>query len=129
MKTACPHCGRHYEVEDQFRDQTFPCPDCGKDFTIKDYISEEKKSEKTANPAEEKKEVPQKNYMGAELAMNLWGYLCVCGGSAVFALGLFQKFTPGIFAGIAIILFSAFGFAFAGILFYLRKIEENTRKK
>ncbi|MBO4304605.1 MAG: PH domain-containing protein [Lentisphaeria bacterium] len=34
MKTACPHCGQHYDVEDQYNNQTFPCPQCGKAFTI-----------------------------------------------------------------------------------------------
>ena len=34
MKTACPHCGQHYDVEDQYNGQTFPCPQCGKEFTL-----------------------------------------------------------------------------------------------
>ncbi len=127
MKTACPHCGRHYEVEDQFRYQTFPCPDCGKDFTIKDYISEEKKPEKTTSPAEEQK--PEKNYAGTEFLMTLYGYFIIAIGSVIFVLGLVSQEEIAAFTGIGLIFSSIFTFAFAGILFYLRKIEENTRKK
>lgn len=35
MKTECPHCGQHYEVDDEYIGQVVECTTCGKDFTVK----------------------------------------------------------------------------------------------
>ena len=34
MKTECPHCGQHYEVEENFAGQNVECSQCGKAFTV-----------------------------------------------------------------------------------------------
>ena len=34
MKTECPHCGQHYEVEENFAGQNVECSKCGKAFTV-----------------------------------------------------------------------------------------------
>ena len=36
MKTKCPHCGQHYEVEDCTVGTTVTCENCWKDFTVSD---------------------------------------------------------------------------------------------
>ena len=36
MKTKCPHCGQHYEVEDCAVGTTVTCENCWKDFTVSD---------------------------------------------------------------------------------------------
>lgn len=35
MKTECPHCGQHYEVEENFAGQNVECSQCGKEFEVK----------------------------------------------------------------------------------------------
>lgn len=35
MKTECPHCGQHYEVDNEYIDQVVECTICGKEFTVK----------------------------------------------------------------------------------------------
>ncbi len=34
MKTECPHCGQHYEVEKEYIDQVVECTSCGQEFVI-----------------------------------------------------------------------------------------------
>ncbi len=34
MKTSCPHCGQHYELDDSFAGQPVTCERCWKDFTV-----------------------------------------------------------------------------------------------
>ena len=34
MKTECPHCGQHYEVEANFAGQNVECSQCGRTFTV-----------------------------------------------------------------------------------------------
>ena len=34
MKTECPHCGQHYEVEENFAGQNVECSQCGRTFTV-----------------------------------------------------------------------------------------------
>ena len=35
MKTECPHCGQHYEVDEEYLDQAVKCTTCGKEFAVK----------------------------------------------------------------------------------------------
>ena len=35
MKTECPHCGQHYEVDEEYIGQVVECTNCGKPFAIK----------------------------------------------------------------------------------------------
>ena len=34
MKTNCPHCGQHFEVEEELAGRSVECSSCGKPFTI-----------------------------------------------------------------------------------------------
>lgn len=34
MKTACPNCGQHFEIESENIGCTAQCTSCGKDFVI-----------------------------------------------------------------------------------------------
>ena len=34
MKTECPHCGQHYEVDEEYLDQIVNCQSCGEDFVV-----------------------------------------------------------------------------------------------
>ena len=34
MKTQCPHCGQHYEIDDQYNGQIIECQKCGQEFVI-----------------------------------------------------------------------------------------------
>lgn len=34
MKTNCPHCGQHFEVEEELTGRSVECSSCGKPFTI-----------------------------------------------------------------------------------------------
>lgn len=34
MKTECPHCGQHYEVEEKYIDQIAKCISCNQEFVI-----------------------------------------------------------------------------------------------
>ncbi len=34
MKTNCPHCGQHFEVEKELTGRSVECSSCGKPFTI-----------------------------------------------------------------------------------------------
>ena len=34
MKTKCPHCGQHYELDDSSVGMTATCEKCQKDFTV-----------------------------------------------------------------------------------------------
>lgn len=34
MKTNCPHCGQHFEVEEELSGRSVECSSCGKPFTI-----------------------------------------------------------------------------------------------
>ena len=34
MKTSCPHCGQHYELNDSFAGQPVTCERCWKDFMV-----------------------------------------------------------------------------------------------
>jgi predicted Zn finger-like uncharacterized protein len=35
MKTECPHCGQHYDVDEEYIGQVVECVTCGKEFTVK----------------------------------------------------------------------------------------------
>ena len=35
MKTECPHCGQHYEVDEEYIGQVVECTTCGKEFAVK----------------------------------------------------------------------------------------------
>ena len=35
MKTECPHCGQHYEVDNEYIGQVVECTTCGKEFAVK----------------------------------------------------------------------------------------------
>ena len=137
MKTACPHCGRHYEIEDQYREQIFPCPDCGKDFIIKDYVAPEKNCKKkdSSLPLSEKIYkvfflVTEKVFCGFAWVAFILSFVYLIGGiisclrsDSVTNLRYLAGFL-GAFLG------AAFSFlTVAAILYYLRKIDENTRKK
>ena len=34
MKTECPHCGQHYEVDKEYIDQIVECISCGQEFVV-----------------------------------------------------------------------------------------------
>ena len=34
MKTECPHCGQHYEVDEEYIDQIVKCATCGEEFVV-----------------------------------------------------------------------------------------------
>ena len=34
MKTECPHCGQHYEVDKEYIDQIVECTSCGQEFVV-----------------------------------------------------------------------------------------------
>ena len=34
MKTKCPHCGQHYEVDKEYIDQIVECTSCGQEFVV-----------------------------------------------------------------------------------------------
>lgn len=34
MKTNCPHCGQHFEVDEELAGRSVECSSCGKPFTI-----------------------------------------------------------------------------------------------
>ena len=34
MKTECPHCGQHYEVDEEYIDQIVECVSCGQEFVV-----------------------------------------------------------------------------------------------
>ena len=34
MKTECPHCGQHYEVDEEYLDQIVNCASCGEEFVV-----------------------------------------------------------------------------------------------
>lgn len=34
MKTECPHCGQHYEVDQEYADQIVECTSCGQEFVV-----------------------------------------------------------------------------------------------
>lgn len=34
MKTECPHCGQHYEVDQEYADQIVECVSCGQEFVV-----------------------------------------------------------------------------------------------
>lgn len=41
MKTECPHCGQHYEVEENFAGQNVECSQCGKEFEVRAILQPE----------------------------------------------------------------------------------------
>ncbi len=38
MKTECPHCKQHYEIEDQYNGQIVECTTCQKEFCVEPYV-------------------------------------------------------------------------------------------
>ena len=34
MRTECPHCGQHYEVDQEYADQIVECTTCGQEFVV-----------------------------------------------------------------------------------------------
>lgn len=44
MKTECPHCGQHYDVDEEYVDQIVECVTCGEEFVV------EKKTETESIP-------------------------------------------------------------------------------
>ena len=64
MKTSCPHCGQHYELEDSFAGQPVTCERCWKDFTVPAEKPSaavpppEPKPEPAKAPAAEKSKIP-----------------------------------------------------------------------
>lgn len=34
MKTECPHCGQHYEIDDQYEGQAVECSKCNREFVV-----------------------------------------------------------------------------------------------
>ena len=34
MRTECPHCGQHYEVDKEYENQIVECISCGQEFVV-----------------------------------------------------------------------------------------------
>jgi hypothetical protein len=73
MKTMCPHCNTEYDIEAQYKGQTFACPNCQKNFQIVDLTDKE-----TVSP------VPSSNLIVQPLpGYNSWPFIQVLGGNLV----------------------------------------------
>ena len=40
MKTICPHCQQHYEIEDAYIGEIVQCTTCQQEFVVKKYVPE-----------------------------------------------------------------------------------------
>ena len=38
MKTECPHCKQHYEIDEQYNDQVVECTTCKNEFYVEPYV-------------------------------------------------------------------------------------------
>lgn len=64
MKTECPFCKQHYEVEDQFFNQMVKCTECGKTFQIQP-IDNQQNTTLVNNPDRKDSEVQTNVKQGA----------------------------------------------------------------
>ena len=123
MRTECPHCNTRYDIEDQYKGQILACPNCQKNFQISELPTVK------APPAEDKKASPY--FAKTELCIEILAYLLLI----PVILGVIGAVTAErermicIVICLAFLLSSLLLFALQAILFFLRKIEENTRPK
>ena len=50
MKTECPHCGQHYEVDKEYIDQIVECTSCGQEFVVEIMSGENNPLEEVVQP-------------------------------------------------------------------------------
>lgn len=50
MKTECPHCGQHYEVDKEYIDQIVECTSCGQEFVVEIMSGEDIPLEEVVPP-------------------------------------------------------------------------------
>ena len=50
MKTECPHCGQHYEVDKEYIDQIVECTSCGQEFVVEIMSGENIPLEEVVQP-------------------------------------------------------------------------------
>lgn len=49
MKTECPHCKQHYEVDDNYLGSVVTCESCKQDFVVENKSSDDSNRSDEAN--------------------------------------------------------------------------------
>ena len=128
MRTECPHCNTRYDIEDQYKGQILACPNCNKEFQIND-IPKKKTAVQAAPPAENKEE--PKYFAKTEFCIEIFAFLLLIAVSlgVIGAVVAEHERIVCIVVCLSSLLSSILLFALQAILFFLRKIEENTRPR
>ena len=143
MKTQCPHCRQHYEIDDQYNGQIIECQKCGQNF-IPESLQKVELSTSVHNlnlskPCMKTIKKEEKSLQSFKVPVIVY-FLRITGILALVVCGLqllcilaciitatFESMVNFYPTFIGSILISLFIFGLAKIILLLAKVEYNTR--